>query len=728
MARFRWVVIPLWLLVVAMAVVLAGRLGDVTTSEATLPGSEAQRGADLIQAHFSGGHEYSDVQPVFRNPGLSVDDPAYRAAVTASLDRAAAVVPGTQVISYFTTGSRDLVGRDGHTTMATLRLPMGDSDAEAKVPAIRAALGTPPGFAPTLVGGSAAQDHDLSPIIDDDLATAETVVLPVALLILLVFFGSVVSALVPMLMAAVTIVLAFAGTYLFGTGMTIAEQVTNVISLVGLAIGIDYALLVVSRFRDEIRAGHDRTTAAGITMATAGRAVLLSGLTVAIGLAVLIALPIPFIRSMGIGGMLVPVSAVAAALTLLPAVLATLGRRVDALRVYPRRWRLREGALWGPVARAVTGWAIPLAIVVLVGLVGVAAQFPSLGIHEDQLADAPRVESVQARLLVRDQIGGAGTSNVYVIDTGRPDGVYTPGAAAVLDRAAEGLRAERDTVSGVVWPRGGDPEALRGAGLVDPTGRFALMSVAPRGDELSDAARRLNGLMRDRESAIEHDLPGSEVTLTGDPAATNDFDDAIYTPFPWLVAGVLVLTFLALARAFRSWRVPAVAVLMSGLSLLVSYGLLYLVFQRGHGADLIGLDAPVRGIASWVPVFVFAFLFGISMDYQVFLLERVREMRERGASNRRAVELGLRGTGRIIGTAALIMVAAFAGFVSGQNVQLKEFGFALAAAVAVDALLVRCLIVPALMRMGGERNWRRPAVVARAPRGAARPTIGADPS
>jgi putative drug exporter of the RND superfamily len=720
MARWRWAVIPVWILILVAAVGLAGGLGDVTSSETTLPGSEAQRGVTIIENHFSGGREYTDVQPVFRNRSLTVADPAYRAAVTAALARGARVVPGTRVVSYFSTGSRDLVGQDGHMTFATLRLPLATADAKAKVPALRAAIGTPAGFEPTLVGGDAASSHDLDPIVEDDLAGAELIVLPVALLILLIFFGSLVSALVPLLMAATTIALAFAGTYLVGQAMTVAEQVTNVITLVGLAIGVDYAMLVVSRFREELRAGRDRVDAVGRTVATAGRAVLLSGFMVAVGLAVLVALPVPFIRSMGLGGMLVPASAVLAGLTLLPALLGALGPRIDALRVYPRRWRLRDGAVFGPLSRRVTGRAAaPLALLVLTGLVAAATTFPDMSLHQDSLADAPRVEATRAGLLVRAEWGGATNPNVYVIDTGRANGVYAPRAIAGLDRVAAGLRAERATVSGVTWPRTHDPEAFRRAaagGLVDATGRYALMSVAPRGDELSASARRLNALMEHRKAEIAGAVPGSTVTLTGAPAAVNDFNDAIYGPFPWLVAGVLLVTFVGLMRAFRSWLVPLMAVLLSGLGLLATYGLLYLVFQRGVGAEAIGVHGDVRGIAGWVPVFVFAFLFGISMDYQVFLVERMRELRDGGASNREAVRLGLQRTGRVIVAAAAIMVTAFAGFVSGRLVEMQEFGVALAAAVAVDALLIRCVLVPAAMRLAGERNWTLPPRLARAAR------------
>ena len=239
MGRFRWVIIPLWIALLVGAVMLGGRLGDVTTSEATLPGTEGQKGLELIETHFSDGKDSSDIQPVFRNRDLTVNDAGYRSAVTASLDRAAALVPGTRVVSYFSTGSRDLVGQDGHMTFATLSIPVGEQVAADMMPRIRAALGTPDGFQPTLVGGEAAVEHDTGPIVNDDLARAEMIVLPVALFVLLLFFGSVVSALLPLLMAGATIMLAFAGTYLFGQGMEIADLVTNVITLVGVAIGVE---------------------------------------------------------------------------------------------------------------------------------------------------------------------------------------------------------------------------------------------------------------------------------------------------------------------------------------------------------------------------------------------------------------------------------------------------------------------------------------------------------
>ncbi len=718
MARWRWAVIPLWLVVLVAAVMLGGRLGDVLSDEFTQPGSEAERGIHLIQENFAGGGEFAEVMPVFRNPTLTVDDPAYRAAVTERLDRAAALVPGTEVVSYFGTGARDMVGDDGHLTVATLRMPIDEDAAAELVPQLRETLGTPPGFAPTLVGGDAAEWHDMEPVLSDDLARAELIVLPVALLVLLIFFGGLTSALLPLFVSVFTVMLAMAGTWTAATllDLSVASVTLNVIVLVGIGIGIDYALLVVSRFRREITSGADRTEATARTMATAGRAVILSGATVAIGLAALLALPVPFIRSIGLGGLMVPLFAVVTALTVLPATLAVLGPRIDSLRVYPRRWNRRPGAVFGALGRIATRGAVPVAAIVVVALGFLAVQSTGLSINQDSLADGVDTEANRAGLVVRDELGGAASPNIYVVDSGRAGGIYSAESVAVLHDAAAEFRARTDIVAGVQWPDADTPEALRraGAGVIDPSGRYALMNVAAHGDPLSAEARGLNDLMRDRADAIEQRLPGADVVLTGAPAANIEFNDALYTPFPYLVIGVLLVTFLALAIAFRGWVIPLISVAVTALSLLAVYGILHLVFQEGVGAGLIGLDDEVRGIAPWVPLFVFAFLFGISMDYQVFLLERMRELRMSGERSVDAIAHGVRDTGRIILTAAAIMAVAFGGFAAGRMVDMKQFGVALATAVIIDALVVRPLLVPALMRLAGTRCWprrmRRPAL------------------
>jgi RND superfamily putative drug exporter len=720
-ARRRWWVVGVWVVLLVVGIGLAMRVGDVTTNEVTLPGTEGQRGIDLIQEHFTeGGGKYTTLQAVFRNPDATVDQAQYRQPVTAALARAQKVVPGTQIVSYYGTGSGDLVGDGRHLTYATIRLPLAPADAKDKVQPIREALGTPPGFEKTLVGGQAAFDHDTTPIFNDDLAKAETIAIPLALIILLIFFGTLVSALVPIMMAAVTIFMALGATYLVGQATTLAVYVTNVITLVGLGIGIDYSLLLVSRFREELAAGRDRQRALERTMATAGHAMIFSGATVAIGLAVLVFLNVPFIRSMGIGGMLVPIFAVFAGLTLLPAVLYMLGNKINAVPVMPRRWRGGgEGRRWGRFAHWIMRHAGPVFAITLVIMLALAIPAIKLSVEQNQLADAPsQAQAVQAGRVLQDALGGAVNPNTYVIDTGQPGGVYQAQNYAALGQFSRELATHKDVVKFATWPTltAAQVKARGGAGIVDPTGRYALMYVAPYQDSLSAGARKLNDLMESEKPALEQAVPGSQVTLTGEPALQNDFNDQVYGPFPWLIALVLVLAYLALLRAFKSIVLPLKAVILNLLSILATYGLMVLVFQEGVGAGLLGVDHDIRGIAPWIPVFLFAFLFGLSMDYEVFLISRMRELYDSGLETTEAVAQGLQKTGRIITTAALIMVVAFSGFVAGSSTDLKEFGFGLAASILIDATIIRCLMVPALMKLMGEWNWYLPAGVARVAR------------
>jgi RND superfamily putative drug exporter len=720
MARHRWWVVGVWVVLLAVGFALAMRVGDVTSSQVTLPGKESQRGIDLIKNKFGHG-DSSTLQPVFRNPSLTVNDAGFRGPVEAALARAAKVVPGTQVVDYWSTGSRSLVGDGGHLTYATLRLPLAQDKAKGKVEAIRHALGTPAGFERTLVGGAPAYDHDLTPITDQDLQRAETIAFPLALIILLFVFGTLVSALLPILTAIVTIVMSLGAVYLVGQATTLSIYVTNVITLIGIGIGVDYSLLIVSRFREELAAGHDRESAVARTMATAGHTVIFSGSTVAIGLAVLVFLNVPFIRSMGIGGMLVPVFAVIAGLTLLPALLMILGERVNRLRVLPARLQKADGEWWGVLARWIMRHALPVFTVATLFMLLLAAPALRLSVNQNQLADSPSgSEAVQAGRVLQAALGGAVNPNTYVIDTGRPDGVYAPATYARLGQLAQTLAADTSVVKSVTWASPGTTAAaLRasgGAGLVDATGRYALMDVAPYGDALSASGRHLNDLMRQQEKTFEQQNPGVQLTLTGEPALQNDFTSAVYGPFPWLILIVLVLAYLALLRAFRSVVLPLKAVLLNLLSILATYGLMVLVFQKGYGASLLGVDHDVRGIATWIPVFLFAFLFGLSMDYEVFLVSRMRELYDSGMSTVDAVAGGLQRTGRIVTSAALIMVVAFSGFVIGRSTDLKEFGFGLAAAIAIDATVVRMFLVPALMKLMGHWNWYLPAPVARVAR------------
>jgi RND superfamily putative drug exporter len=457
------------------------------------------------------------------------------------------------------------------------------------------------------------------------------------------------------------------------------------------------------------------------TISTAGHSVIFSGATVAIGLAVLVLLNVPFIRSMGIGGMLVPIFAVTASLTLLPALLYMLGHRVNAVRIIPARFQRDKGtrALWVRFSEWVMRHAAPVFTIAALAMIALAIPAFQLSVEQNQLADAPsQAQAVQAGRVLQASLGGAVNPDTLVIDTGRAGGVYQPANFAAIGSFAQRLGDQTAVVKSVTWtdktPQ--QVQALNGAGLVDRNGQFALLNVAPYGDSLSNSARDLNDLLKEEKGNLQRSISGSTVTLTGEPAIQNDFNDAVYGPFPWLVLLVLVLTYLALLRAFRSVVLPLKAVILNLLSILATYGLLVIVFEWGVGASLLGVDHDIRGIAPWIPVFLFAFLFGLSMDYEVFLVSRIRELYDGGLGTRGAVSQGLARTGRIITCAALIMIVAFSGFILGSSTDLKEFGFGLAASIAIDATIVRMLLVPSLMKLMGHWNWYLPARVARVAR------------
>jgi RND superfamily putative drug exporter len=442
-------------------------------------------------------------------------------------------------------------------------------------------------------------------------------------------------------------------------------------------------------------------------METAGRAVVFSGAAVAVGLALLLFLPLPFMRSLGLGGFLVPFISVAAAVTLLPALLTVYGRRgTRRIPLVPRRlrsetgwgfWRRLSGAIMRrPVAFLVAGTAI---------LVAAAVPVYALELTPGSASGIPRFpQSVQGLDLLTKTVGpGALSPSQIVIDTGQGGGTRTPGHAAAVRRLVAGL--ERD--SEVVFVSAGS-----GGRLVDPTARYRQVIVAGRDEYGSQAAQDFVHRLRDAIIPAAAFPSGTRVLAGGGPPQGVDFLRQAYRYFPWLVGAVLVLTYLLLVRAFRSLLLPLKAVLLNLLSVAAAYGMLVIVFKWGAGEQLAGLYR-FDQVEGWIPIFLFAMLFGLSMDYEVFLVTRMREAWDEFGDNREAVGHGLERTGRIVTAAAIVMVAAFSGFVAGRVVGLQQFGLGLAVAIFVDATIVRALLVPSLMAVLGRWNWWLPDRVAR---------------
>ena len=715
--RHRKAIIAAWIALFLVGGVAAAGLGDLLSNRFSVPGSDAERGLTLLKDHM---HERSDgaFTLVVQGQGRPPD----RGAVAAAAQRAARAIDG---------------GRAGPVQQASrtvayvqISTPLENQDASKQTPKLRDAIGTVPG-ARTYLTGYPALNHDTQPIYNDDLRRGESIAAPVALLVLAFMFGTLGAIAVPFVFALVSIPTTLGLVWIFAHFMDMAIYVTNIVTLIGLAIAIDYSMLVVFRYREELELHDDPHDALVKTMATAGRATLFSGATVAVGLALLVFMPLPFMRSMGVGGLLVPLVSIAASATFLPAFLAVMGRKVNRLRVIPRRILERRAAQdvtggWHRFAMAIMRrpllWG-GMAAAVLIALALAATDLHLTG--GDNRGIPITTEAARGLKIMEDTLGpGALAPQQVVIDTHRPNGVYDPAVVAAQRRLVAQLRRDPEVQRDTVLAPALVPRAVaRQANLVDAVGRVGQIRAAGRSDAGEDAAVDLVHRIRDRYLPAARFPASADVLLTGAPAFGVDFIDKAYGAFPWLVLAVLVLSYLLLLRAFRSLFLPLKAVVMNLLSVSATYGLLTLAFQHGWG-EVIGLQSSPQ-IEAWIPIFLFAMLFGLSMDYEVFLLSRMREEWDLRHDNEHAVAFGLEHTGRIITAAAIIMIAAFSGFTFGSFVGLQEFGLGLSAAILLDATLVRAVLVPAVMKLMGDWNWYLPAGVRRVlrvPAGPARAT------
>ena len=695
MIRFRWAVVAGWLVVLLAGGYSATRLSALLSNDFTMPGTDSERARTILKEHY-GDRSDGAFTIVFRVPDSR--DPAVRARLQEVIATAASAVPTGQARPLVPGGEHVLYGdivstlglakAKGYTDDVLRRLPQGEG--------VR-----------SYVTGQAAIQHDLDPIFNEDLRKGEfEIAIPIALLVLLVVFGVSWAVTIPLLFAACTIEGTLGLVYLFAHHVTMATYVTNLVELIGLGIAIDYSLLIVYRFREELARNASTEEAIVRTMATAGRAVVFSGATVAIGLALLLFMPSPFMRSMGIGGFLIPLVSIAGALTLQPALLAIYGRKgTERVRV----WRLGETGerrgFWERLSAAIM--KRPIAFLAGGAALLLAAGVPVFALHltpgsAQGIPQSP--QAVRGFDVLRKAVGaGALSPTQIVVDTGRPGGTASPAVERSIVNLVVSLRRDPEVVYARYAPR---------PPLVDPSGRYAQIVVAGRHEYGEAPAQSFVHRLRGTLIPAAGWPPGVDVLAGGGPPQGVDFIDRSYAVFPWLVLGVLVLTYLLLLRAFRSLLLPLKAVILNLLSVAAAYGLLVVVFKWGVGNDVLALYQFPQ-IEAWIPIFLFAMLFGLSMDYEVFLVTRMREAWDETHDNVRSVGLGLERTGRIISAAAIVMVAAFSGFVAGRIVGLQEFGLGLAVAIFVDATIVRVLLVPSLMAILGRWNWWLPSRVAR---------------
>lgn len=560
------------------------------------------------------------------------------------------------------------------------------------------------------VTGNYTLDHDFTELSERDLREGELYVgLPIAVLVLLLVFGTVIGALMPLMIAVVAIICALALTALIGQVWELNLFVVNMISGMGLALGIDYSLFVLSRYREERSSGSERDAAIRTTGATASRAVLFSGLTFVVALTGMLLIPTTIMRSLAAGAILVGITSVLAALTLLPAVLRILGDRVDSLPVPLIGRRIaRSGdgthGFWADLVRRVMRHPIRWGGSVAVLLV--AASIPLLGME----TGASGISTLPTDLPTRQ--GFDALKENFPRESSEPARIVVTSDKDIDDSEltafAAALSAELDDVRGFGQPRIAERSEDR---------RLAVIELSVGADALAvDAVERVRNLRSDHVPAALDAADGADLRalVTGETALNIDYFDVMSEWLPFVLAFVLGLSFLILLVVFRSLAVPAVAILLNLLSVGATYGLLVLVFQHGVGADLLGLQQ-VDVMDAWVPLFLFSVLFGLSMDYHMFLMTRIRERWLHDGDTREAVAWAVGSTGRLITGAALIIVAVFVGFAVGDLVMFQQMGFGIAVALLIDATLVRGVLLPAAMALLGEHNWYLPKWLHRLP-------------
>jgi uncharacterized membrane protein YdfJ with MMPL/SSD domain len=703
--RHRRLIILAWIALFVFGAYGAANLGDLLTNRFSVPGSDAERGLDLLKNKM---HERSDGS--FTLVARGTNGPPAPDVIGDAAQRAARVLPGGK--------AGEPLRADPTTFYVQISTSLENQDAQKKTPDVRKAIGQVPGVT-TYLSGFPALNHDTQPIYNKDLQKGESIAIPVALIVMLFMFGTLGGIVVPFVFAFITIPITLGFVWVFAHTMDMAVYVTNIVTLIGFAIAIDYSMLVVFRFREELELHDDPHDALVKTMQTAGRATLFSGLTVAIGLALLVFMPLPFMRSMGVGGLLVPLVSIAAAATFLPAFLAVMGRKVNRLRVIPKR------VLEKRAAQDVTGFWHALAVRIMrrpwiwggaATALLVALALAATGLHltgGDNRGTPITTEAARGLKILEDTLGpGALAPQQILIDTGRRNGAYDPEIVAAQKRLIAELARDHEVSPDTIQAPATVPRAIaERANLVDPTGQIAQIRAAGHSDAGEQPAIDLVHRIRDTYIPGANFPESADVLLTGAPAFGVDFIDKAYGAFPWLILAVLVISYLLLLRAFRSIVLPAKAVVMNILSVSATYGVLTLAFQHGWG-DPFGLQSSPQ-IDAWIPIFLFAILFGLSMDYEVFLLSRMREEWDLTHDNEHAVAYGLEHTGRIITAAAIIMIAAFSGFTFGSFVGLQEFGLGLSAAILLDATVVRMVLVPAVMKLLGDWNWYLPARIRR---------------
>ncbi|MBI1723334.1 MAG: MMPL family transporter [Gemmatimonadetes bacterium] len=730
--RWRWPIVVAWATFAALMVPVArGVHQRLQVGGQNLPNSESTRAEDIVRDRI--GTPYANFAAVvIRHDSLTLDDPRYASYVeslTTALDRLPFVV---QTLSWRRSGDAQFRSDDGKTTLVLAGLRQhSDNDHTSYVPLLResvrkAQAATAPGFEAHVTGGPAF-DYDTRTIAAEDSASLERHLIPLTWLLLVIAFGALVAALVPVAVGFIAITVTLGVIAVLAAFTPISIFVLNITTMMGLGVGIDYSLLVLTRFREELDSGADPATAAVTTIRTASAAVITSGATVMVGLLALLIVPLAETRSVGLGGLIVVATSVALSISFLPAILAILGRRIDwpkGLASNLARFRSEVG--WNRYALGISKHPMRAAIIsgVVIAVLAAPTYWLRIGLPVSGWFPQDTEAGVGLRLLER--MGqGAALQPIKVV-------VNMEDGSAVLDGdRLRGLKALTDSIRA-------NPRVAQVRGVVDlrpgiPLWQYAVMyadearareryaevfkafvshdgSATAVDVVLSDTVTLDGSLdaVRDIRRIAIRGLPTlqrAELLVGGFSASSLDFRNELLRRFPLLVVLVLGATGVMLAVVFRSLLVPIKAVIMNSLSVAAAFGLTVVLFQWGVGGWLIGLEGPTEAIFVLGPVLVFAIVFGLSMDYEVFLLARIKEEFDESHDNDAATTAGLAATGATITSAALIMILVFGAFAFARVLAVKLIGFGLAVAVLLDATVIRMVMVPAVMHLAGRFNW-----------------------
>jgi RND superfamily putative drug exporter len=733
-ARHRKVVALVWVLIVVVALGACSTIEADTSVEEEAPG-ESGKAVALIEERFPAEEDTTQEIVVFSHPSLQVRDSEYQETVQGLMDdlgalrtRESEVLGGTTVVSstrivaetasHYDTGltreNSPFVAQNdtgGDVTFALVQIEGEVDEAVDKIDPVLDAVAeadAEAGEFEILIGGEASLTKQVSAIIDEDFGRAGILNVPITLAILILAFGALIAAIVPLVLALVAVFVALGALAAISQGFPLFEGYTQIVLLIGLATGIDYSLFVISRYRNERGAGLSKEDALRVAMGTSGKAIVFAGATTVFAVAGMFLVGDPIFSSLGLASIVVVIFAVSMAMTLLPAIIAFLGDNIDRFRVpfLGGGTGVREG-VWGFIFDRVLAWPIIPAVVTIAVLIAIAAPATTLNLGFNGPRSFPEdAEGTRALIALEENFTlGLVQPAVVVVDAGEKQNVFAQDIQAST--------AELVSLVGedVVSPD--NPEALYGLPARAPefsdAGDTELLFVPVNGDSGEDRAIDAVNELRDDLIPAAFEDSSADVLVTGATAGNIDFKANIIFRTPFVFAFVLGLAFIILLLTFRSLVISITAIILNLFSVFAAYGLLVLVFQEGYLLEGV-LDFEATGIIeSWLPLFLFSLLFGMSIDYEMFIMGRIKERFERGASTDEAIAQGVKGTAGVITNAAAIMVAVAAIFAFTRNIGLQQFGFGLAAAIFVDATIIRAFVLPTTMKLLGDWNWYLPS-------------------